>query len=377
MRIAVNTRLLLPDRLEGLGTFTHEVLRRMVKQHPEHEFIFLFDRPWDERFIYGENVIPVWSDPPARHALLFIYWFELVVPRLLKKYKADIFLSPDGYLSLQSDVKQVPVIHDLNFEHHPEFFSLANKLHYKNFFFRYAKKAARIATVSDFSKKDLVTTYNIDEQKIDVVYNGVDSIYQPAIKTETDKLKKELTDGKDYFVFVGGLYPRKNLKNAILAFEKFKTETGSDIKFIIAGKRYKESESVFNVYEKLKHKQDIIFLGRVEPREKISVLLSGSHALVYVSLFEGFGLPIIEAMRCETSVITSDITAMPEIAGGAALLVNPLDTDEIAQAMQIVVEKPQLRNELIEKGRRVAKKFNWEETSDLLWECITKAWNHK
>ncbi|MGI8893400.1 MAG: glycosyltransferase family 4 protein, partial [Bacteroidia bacterium] len=276
MRIAVNTRLLIPNRLEGLGTFTHEVLQRMVVQHPEHEFLFLFDRPWDKKFIYADNVFPVYAGPPARHAILFVYWFEFVVPRLLKKYKADIFLSPDGYLSLRSPIKQIPVIHDLNFEHHPELFSLANKLHYKNFFFRFAKKATRIATVSEFSKKDLVKTYNIDEQKIDVVYNGVDSIYQPASKTETDKLKKELTGGKDYFVFVGGLYPRKNLINILKAFDKFKTETNSDIKFLLAGKSYKESEPVFEVHKKLKYKEDIIFLGRIEPREKLTVLLSGS-----------------------------------------------------------------------------------------------------
>ncbi|MGI8892838.1 MAG: glycosyltransferase, partial [Bacteroidia bacterium] len=107
------------------------------------------------------------------------------------------------------------------------------------------------------------------------------------------------------------------------------------------------------------------------------VLLSGSLALVYVSLFEGFGLPIIEAMKCDTAVITGNITAMPEIAGGAALLANPFDINEIAQALQRIAEEPQLRNELIEKGRKVVNKFSWEETADLLWESINKTFNKR
>ena len=375
MRIAVNTRLLLPNRLEGLGTFTHEVLRRMVKAHPEHEFIFLFDRPWSNEFIYSDNITPVFTGPPARHAVLFVYWFEVVVPRLLKKYKADLFLSPDGYLSLRSQVKQIPVIHDLNFEHHPEFFKLSDRLHFRNFFSRFAHKATRIATVSEFSKKDIAETYKVDADKIDVVYNGVDEIFKAANQDEINQLKQEVTGGKDYFIFVGALYPRKNLINAIKAFDKFKIKTSSEIKFLLVGKRYKESGELFRVHQTLKYKNDVVFLGRIEPREKIPVLLSGAIGLLYVSLYEGFGLPIIEAMKCETAVITSDITAMPEIADDAALLVNPYDVDEIVNAMQKLHEDINLRNQLVNRGKSIALKYSWEQTSDLLWNCILKTKN--
>lgn len=375
MRIAVNTRLLLPNRLEGLGTFTHEVLRRMVKAHPEHEFIFLFDRPLNNEFIYSDNVTPVFAGPPARHAVLFVYWFEIVVPRLLKKYNADLFLSPDGYLSLRSQVKQIAVMHDLNFEHHPEFFKLSDRLHFRNFFSRFAKKATRIATVSEFSKKDIVEKYKINAGKIDVVYNGVDEMFKPADENEISRFKKEVTGGKDYFVFVGALYPRKNLINAIKAFDKFKALTGSEIKFLLVGKKYRESDELFHVHRTLNFKKDIIFLGRVEPREKLSVLLSGAIGLIYVSFYEGFGLPIIEAMKCETAVITSNITAMPEIADDAALFVNPFDVDEIVNAMKKLHDDNNLRKELVSRGKNIALKYSWERTAHLLWNCIIKTNN--
>ena len=120
MRIAINTRLLLPDKLEGIGWFTHEIMSRIVKAHPEHTFIFIFDRAFDQRFIYAENVEPVVMWPPTRHPLLYRIWFNWLLPRKLKKLKADAFISPDGYLALSSTVPTLAVIHDINFEHYPE-----------------------------------------------------------------------------------------------------------------------------------------------------------------------------------------------------------------------------------------------------------------
>src|SRR5690606_7224010 len=117
MRIAVNTRLLLKGKLEGIGWFTYQTLERIVKQHPEHEFIFFFDRPYDRSFVFASNVTPVVLSPQARHPVLFYLWFELGIPRLLRKYKADLFLSPDGFSSLSTKVPTCLVIHDLAFEH--------------------------------------------------------------------------------------------------------------------------------------------------------------------------------------------------------------------------------------------------------------------
>ena len=117
MRIAVNTRLLLKGKLEGIGWFTYESFKLIVRSHPEHEFFFIFDRKFDKEFIFSDNVTPIVVGPPARHPILHFIWYEISIPRILKKIKPDIFISPDSYLSLSSKYPDLIVIHDLNFEH--------------------------------------------------------------------------------------------------------------------------------------------------------------------------------------------------------------------------------------------------------------------
>ena len=127
MIIAVNTRLLLKNKLEGIGWFTYETLSRITKNHPEHIFYFLFDRPYHSDFVFESNVTPIVLPPPARHPVLFYIWFEISVARFLRKLKPDLFLSPDGYLSLKTKTTSLAVIHDINFEHYPEDFPLIHK----------------------------------------------------------------------------------------------------------------------------------------------------------------------------------------------------------------------------------------------------------
>src|SRR3989304_8480792 len=146
---AVNTRLLLKNKLEGIGWFAYESLKRITQQHKEHKFIFIFDRKYDEEFIFSDNITPVVVGPKTRHAFLWYYWFEFQIPKVLKKHKADLFLSPDGFLSLCTDVKSLNVIHDLNFEHYPNDVPYFARRFYKNNFPKYAQKAKRIATVSN------------------------------------------------------------------------------------------------------------------------------------------------------------------------------------------------------------------------------------
>ncbi len=210
MNIAVNTRLLIHGRLEGIGWFTFENLKRVTTSHPEHQFFFIFDRPYHPEFIFGPNVHPIVIGPQARHPLLYYVWFEYSVKRVLKKIKADLFLSPDGYLSLSSKIPAIAVFHDLNFEHYPEDLPWAERWYYKHFFPKYARKATRIATVSEFSKSDIVKQYHVDANKISVVFNGANEQYAPLSEDQKTLALQKLTGGKPYFFFVGALHPRKN-----------------------------------------------------------------------------------------------------------------------------------------------------------------------
>jgi len=156
MRIAVNTRLLLKGKLEGIGWFTFQTLNRIVAAHPEHSFIFIFDRPYDASFVFADNVIPVVVPPPARHPILFYCWFEWSIPYVLKKYKADLFLSPDGIGSLRTQIPSVLVMHDLAFEHYPEHLKWSHSVFMRYYSKRYARHAQQLVTVSNFSKQDIV-----------------------------------------------------------------------------------------------------------------------------------------------------------------------------------------------------------------------------
>ncbi len=371
MKIAVNTRLLLSGKLEGIGWFTYETLKRITQNHPEHEFLFIFDRPFSDEFVFGSNVKAVYAGPPTRHIFLFFPWFEFQIPRLLKKYKADVFLSTDGQLSLLSNVPQIAVIHDLNFHHNPEQLPKLVRWYYNTFFPKYAQKAARIATVSEYTKQDIVKTYGIDASKIDVTLNGCNTRYVPLSEAENEKTRKQYTDGKVYFLFVGLIIPRKNLIRLMRAFELFKTQTGSEMRLLIVGEKKWWDNAHEEVYQSLVHKNDIQFAGRLMA-EDLHKVLSAAFALTFVPIFEGFGIPIIEAFSCGTPVITSNVTSMPEVAGGAALLVDPFQEKDIAQKMKMLVDSEELQKSLVEKGLERKQAFSWDYTASQMWKCIEK-----
>ncbi len=374
MRIAVNTRLLLKNRLEGIGWFSYESLKRMSIAHPEHEFIFIFDRPYDQEFVFGKNVIPVVIGPQARHPFLYILWFELSVSKILRKYKADVFLSTDGYLSLSTKVPSIAVIHDLNFEFYPKDLPILDLWYYKFFFPRFARKAKRIITVSEYSKYDIHRLYRISNSKIDVAYNGVKEVYQPLEKEQQLEIRKELSGGEEYFVFVGALHPRKNLVGLFKAFDYYNQDTNKGTKLVIVGNKQWWTKSIRDVYNKMKHKSDVIYTGHLSS-ERLNQVVASSIAMVYVSYFEGFGIPIVEAFKAETAVITSNVTSMPEVAGDAALIIDPFDYKDIAGAMIRVDEDSQLRDKLIIKGRERAKLFSWDNTAEVIWQTINKVVN--
>lgn len=374
MRIAVNTRFLLNGKLEGLGWFTFETLKRMVTDHPEHEFYFIFDRPYNQKFIFAQNVTPVVAFPPARHPFLWYLWFEWALPRVFKKIKPDIFLSTDGYISLRSKVKTVNVIHDLNFEHYPDQMNWLVRKYYTYFFPRFARHAGRLVTVSEFSKADIVRTYKIYPDKIDVAYNGASNSFKPLNDEQKAVARNTFCNGFEYFIYVGALLPRKNIARLLLAFDVFKQKTGSNMKLLIAGAKMFKTSDIDETFEKLHFKSDVVFTGRLT-QSKLELALGGAFGLTYVSYFEGFGIPLIEAMRAHVPVITSNLTSLPEVAGNAAILCNPFSVESIADAMTELFMNAELRAGLIEKGKIRGNFFNWDNTAAVLWQSIEKCLN--
>jgi glycosyltransferase involved in cell wall biosynthesis len=371
MKIAINTRLLIEGKLEGIGWFTYETLKRIVKQYPQHQFYFLFDRSYSKQFIFASNVFPIVLGPPARHPFLWYWWFEHSVPRILRKIKPDVFVSPDGYLSLSTDIKSIAVIHDLNFEHYPKKLRWLVKKYLLYYFPKFASRANRIITVSEFSKLDISRTYGTDPEKIDVVYNGASSSFKPLNDDEKSAARKEFTGGSAYFIYIGALLPRKNLARLLQAFENFKDSIDSDMKMVLVGAKMFHTADITHTLKSMKHKTDVIFFGHLTSG-KIELALGGAVALTYVSYFEGFGIPLVEAMYSDVPVITSDKSSLPEVAGDAALFIDPFSAESIQKAMLRIYLEEGLRASLIEKGRIQRQKFNWDITARMLWESIEK-----
>ena len=371
MRIAVNTRLLLKGKLEGIGWFTYQTLERIVRDHPEHEFFFFFDRAYDPQFVFSPNVTPVVVHPQARHPILFYIWFEWSLPAMLRKYKIDLFLSPDSYLSLSTKVPTCLVIHDLAFEHYPEHFVLSHRLYWRHYSPLFARKAKRIATVSTFSKEDISKHYGIPPSRIDVVYNGAHDEYRPLTFDEREDVKKQYSDGCEYFVFAGALHPRKNIVNLLKAFVAFKKRQHTNMKLVIVGRMAWKYEEVEQMRNEMQFKNDVKWVGYMNVDE-LSRVIGGAYALVYASLFEGFGIPILEAMQCDVPAIVSNTSSMPEVAGDAALLVDPKDHLDIAEKMHLLYKDEALRKKLIANARIQVQKYTWEGSAKRLWESMMK-----
>jgi glycosyltransferase involved in cell wall biosynthesis len=332
MKIAVNTRFLLNDYLEGYGYFIYETFKRITKNHPEHEFIFIFDRLFDKRFIFSPNIKSVVTGPPARHPLLWKLWYDVKVPAVLKKYNAEIFVSCDGFCSLTTNTPQCMVMHDLAFLHYPSFIKKSHLLFYKRYTTKFLNKAKSVATVSEFSKQDIIAHYKTPADKIDVVYNAAKEIFHPLSNEEKEATKKKYTGSKEYFVYAGAIHPRKNLINLLKAFSRFKKRQQTSMKLILTGRLAWKYESFTKSLKTYKYRNDVVMTGYLDEEELIKVIGS-AYALIYPSFFEGFGVPVLEAMRCEIPVITSADSSMQEVAKDAALYADPNSFNDIADKM--------------------------------------------
>jgi glycosyltransferase involved in cell wall biosynthesis len=369
MRIAVNAIFLQKDQLEGYGHYAKEILQRLVLRHPEHEFIFLFDRPYAREFLFGENVIPVVTGPAARHALAFRYWYDIKAPLALRRYKPDVWLQPYGFCSLTSSIPQLLVVHDLAFRHHPDFIQWHHRWFYRLFTGRFLKKAKRVITVSEFSKQDIMAQYATGAEKISVVPGAARAVFAPINWQAKQTIKAEFAAGTEYFLCTGGVHPRKNLINLLKAFSLFKKWQHSNMKLVIAGRLAWEYDGILEKLQTYKYREDVVMTGYL-PDEQLAKLTAGAYALVYPSWFEGFGLPVIEAMQAGTPVITSNTSSMPEAGGEAALYANPAEPDSIAKHMLSLYRDETFRGQLIEAGFNQAAKYNWDISAEKIWNVL-------
>ena len=362
MKILVNARFLRENNKEGIGLYSYEILKRMTAQRKDDQFVFCFDRPFDDKFVFSDNVLPIVVRPPARHAALFWWWYHVGIRKAFVKYQADMFFSPDGFTPTSRKVSKVLItIHDLAYKHLPYQISASNRWYYRQFMPRYIKKADRIITVSNSSKEDIITHFPDSHEKITTIYNGVRSSLVPLSTLQKDEIRSRITGGAPYFVSIGALHPRKNVARLIKAYSLFRTETRQRVKLIIIGRRAWYTEEIDQALARTPVRSDIQILDYIKDDQLIEIL-SAAQALCYVSLFEGFGLPIVEAMKAGVPVVTSDRSSMSEIAQNAACLIDPENIQSISKGLHEVL-RVDYAADLIERGLLRAQDFNWDEAA--------------
>ena len=358
-RIALNARLLIPGKLEGTGRFTHQCYKRLIESRLNDEFLLIFDRQPPAEFDYGSNAKAICLMPPARRPWLFDLWFDYAITRKLKAWKADVFVSTDGYISRRSRVPQLNVIHDINFEHHPEWLPKRYADHFRARFPEYARKADKLCTVSEYSKKDISECYGVDASKITVIPNAPDSLFKPL----DDKTLQRDTHagGKSYIVFVGSLHPRKNIAGIVAAYSEYREKGGEKDLLIVGSNMWRDEE----------HKSEgVHYAGRLNDEELVNAV-AGADAMLYLPFFEGFGVPIVEAMACGVPIVASNVTSIPEVCGDAAYrLVSPDNHNGAAEALLELDKDDDGRENSIKLGLKRAAEFNWDVSAQKLSAAI-------
>jgi glycosyltransferase involved in cell wall biosynthesis len=370
MRVAVNARLFIKDRIDGIGRYAWETTSRLVLAHPEIRFYFFFDRPWDDLFILAPNVFPVLVSPPCRHPLLFYIWFEWRLPQLFRKHKIDVFYSPDGFLSLSSGTPTLLVSHDLAYLHYPEYIPIMQRWYYKIFVKRFHLRADHIIAVSQFTKTDIINQFEISQHKTSVAYNALSGKFLREDRSEN------FSSSIPYFVFVGTLHPRKNIGTILDAFDHFKDKTGFSHQLLLIGSCMWNCKEFENRINSSSWANDIHHIHGMNDDELIQKL-KYADAMLYPSRFEGFGIPIIEAMALGVPVITSNVSSMPEVAGDAAILVKPDNFEEISDAMQKIISNLEFRKDLIMKAEENIKRFSWRDTTDHIYEKLLMLYTNR
>ncbi|MGE0103917.1 MAG: glycosyltransferase family 4 protein [Blastocatellales bacterium] len=263
-------------------------------------------------------------------------------------------------------VPVVATIHDLAFEHLPETFTRRGSFQLKLTVRRTARKAARIATVSEFSRQDIIKTYGLDPDKVVVTWNGVGEGFGPEYESDDEPalIRERFGIGGDYILAVGSLQPRKNIVRLIRAYAALRNRR-EDFRhqLVIVGRRLWLADEIFAEAMRQKWSDDVIMTGYVSD-DDLPKLYRSASLFVYPSIFEGFGLPPLEAMACGTPVIAGDTSSLPEVTGGAAMLVDPKDEGAIADAILRLAGDPALCREMRLKGIEQAKRFSWRETAE-------------
>lgn len=352
MRIGINGRFLIAKRT-GVQRAAYNLLRTLVLIDRDNEYVIFTGTEQAKNSDWSfPHVQVVPCDLREGENLKNHLWEQFVLPKLAKNEKVDFLHSPANTAPLFFDGKSIINIHDLCFVVNPHWYSFSFHTVYNFLVPRLARRATRVITNSNNSKNDLLQFCDIPADKVSLIYWAVDEIFVQDRSDKTAPLIEE-----DFILYVGSLEPRKNIRALVEAYEILR-ESNPDIKtklVLIGGESPLFGEVRLNAKN---FKNDVIFKGFVEDVD-LRTYYRRARLVVYPSLYEGFGLPPLEAMASGTPVVTSNTSSIPEVVGEAAIMIDPGDIEGLANAMKSILIDPDLRLDLIEKGLKQVQKFNW------------------
>jgi glycosyltransferase involved in cell wall biosynthesis len=360
LRIGIDIRSLVFTRA-GINRYTENLIRSLLEIDVANEYALFSNTKSCYDWSSYSNAQEVIVRLPHFGRITEKIWEEILLPPNLKRM--DVFHSPRYMLPKKKPCKFVVTVHDLAFKKLPHIFVKRTVKYFSNLLEDSIQKADKIIAVSHNTKEDLLRLFNVRDDKVEVIYEGVNENYKVTTDCETlEHARSKYSLPEKFILYVGTIEPRKNLVGLIKAFHKLKEKKAIEHRLVIAGGKGWLYNDVFEAVERLGLTQDIIFTGYVEESE-LPTLYNLSDLFVYPTLYEGFGLPVLEAMACGVPVICSEVSSLPEVAGNAAIVVNPYDSDEIAEAIAHILENSSLKDTLIEKGIRRASMFTWQETA--------------
>lgn len=372
MRIAIDARPAVSAGMTGIGHYARELILRLPAADPGTTYVAWYlnarraIRPWrwDRRcFPRRPNLVERWAPFPAR-------WFERTsmrweLPRLEWMTRFDVLFAPN-FVPPPTTRRLVLTIHDLAFRLHPETAPMATRRWLARLD-RAVRAAAEVIAVSEATRRDLLELYPVDPQRVTVIHHGVDTErFRPAPSEEVERIRRRHGIDGPYVLFLGGLEPRKNLPGLVGGWAALPDDVRPGL--VLAGASVPwnpegrvELEATLAALAPAA-RRGVVLTGYVGHRDKVA-LLTGAEALAFASLYEGFGFPILEAMAVGTPVVTSDVSSMPEVAGNAAVLVDPRSEEAVAEGLGRVLVDRGLRDRLRKAGRERVRLFDWEDAA--------------
>ncbi|MBL7701715.1 MAG: glycosyltransferase [Ferruginibacter sp.] len=370
MIIAVNTRLDKETQPEGYYEFLFALLQHLSGRFPEHQFIYIFDRPYDAGKSFTKNVTAIITGPKAGSILRLQYWFNYRIPSVLRKYKADAFLSLEGICSLRTKVPQCLLLGDLRFLDHPQLLKSSQAKFYQKNTPAFLSKAKNIATLSDYSRSLISDRYKVMAEEMAVIKPVVDEIFRPLNWEEKEIIKEKYADGKAYFLFSGDINQHSNLINLLKAFTFFKKRQKSSMQLLIAGKADQAFKTALKTY---KLRNEVKLLEELT-KEELSKITAAAYAFVY-PVNGTLALPALQAIKCAVPAITAKTDSLCATFGKAVLYTDAENFEDIAEKMMLIFKNETLAAELVKSGNELIKQYDPGKTTDLLMACILKAVN--